>query len=134
MMSIVAWKHIINHIKANQPTPHSIHISKGLLLTVKGASTRYRIYLGEESKEKADIETENQKAIICNDISYLMMEQDVSECILLAESKKDLAYVMKSNALKRNCGESEKNFELLEEHCSALAEKKKEVIVIFLSV
>ena len=39
-----------------------------------------------------------------------MVEQDVSECMLLAESKKDLTYVVKNNALKRK-----KNFELLEE-------------------
>ena len=62
-----------------------------------------------------------------------MMEQDVSECMLLAESKKDLAYAVKSNALKRKCDKSKKNLELLEEQYSALAEKKK-VTVIFLSI
>ena len=62
-----------------------------------------------------------------------MIEQDVSECMLLAESKKDLAYVVKRKALKRKCDESLKNLELLEEQYSALAEKKK-VIVIFLSI
>ena len=35
-----------------------------------------------------------------------MMEQDVSECMLLAESKKYLAYVVKSNALKKKGDES----------------------------
>ena len=62
-----------------------------------------------------------------------MIEQDVSECMLLAESKKDLAYVVNRKALKRKCDESLKNLELLEEQYSALAEKKK-VIVIFLSI
>ena len=37
-----------------------------------------------------------------------MMEQDVSEFMLLDESKKDLTYVMKSNALKVKCDESKK--------------------------
>ena len=55
-MIIVLWKHLINHMKANQLTPHSIDISKYLLLFVKRASTIYRIYLEEESKKKADIE------------------------------------------------------------------------------
>ena len=62
---------------------------KNLLLSVKGAFTRYRIYLEEERKKKADIEAENQKAIISNDMAKLddqcdlikrlitMMEQDV---------------------------------------------------------
>ena len=36
------------------------------------------------------------------------MEQDVSEFMLLDESKKDLAYAMKSNALKGKCNESKK--------------------------
>ena len=45
IISIVARKHIINHMKVNQLTPHSIIISKDLLLSVKGASTRYRVYL-----------------------------------------------------------------------------------------
>ena len=62
---------------------------KNLLLSVKGAFTRYRIYLEEERKKKPDIEAENQKAIISNDMAKLddqcdlikrlitMMEQDV---------------------------------------------------------
>ena len=37
-----------------------------------------------------------------------MVEQDVSECMLLAESKKDLTYVVRNNALKRKCDESRK--------------------------
>ena len=75
---------------ANQLTPHSVDISKDLFLSVEGASTRYRTYLEEESKKKPDIETENQKVIIYNDMKKLkdhcdaikgaitMMEQDVS--------------------------------------------------------
>ena len=70
VMSIVVWKHLINHMKVNQLTPHSIDISKYLLLFVKRASTIYRIYLEEESKKKADIEVENQKA------SYLIIWQN----------------------------------------------------------
>ena len=61
MMSIVARKHIIHHVKAIQLTPHSIDISKG-------ASTRYKIYL--EGESKAEIEAENQKK------SYLMIWQN----------------------------------------------------------
>ena len=133
MMTIVVRKHIINHIKANQLTPDSIDISRDLLLFVKGSSTRYRIYLEEESEKKADIEVENQKAIISNDTAKLkdqcdaikraitMMDQDLGECMLLAESKKDLAYVVKSSALKRKCDESKKDLELLEEQYSSFS-------------
>ena len=80
----------------------------------------WKIYLEEESKKKAEIETEIKNTIIPNDMEKLkdqcdaitrtitMMEQDVSEFILLDESKKNLAYVMKSNALKGKCDESKK--------------------------
>ena len=44
-MSIVAWKHIIKLMKANQLTPHSIDIRKDILLSAKDASTRLKIYL-----------------------------------------------------------------------------------------
>ena len=46
----------------------------------------------------------------CNAIkrAITMMEQDVRECVLLDESKKDLAYLVKSNALKGKCDESKK--------------------------
>ena len=120
MMIVVAWKHIINHMKANQLAPHTIDINKDLLLSVKGASTRHRIYLEKENKKKADTEAENQKVLISNDMAKLkdqcdaikraitIMEQDVSKFMLLAESKKDLAYVVKSNILKKKCDESKK--------------------------
>ena len=80
----------------------------------------WKIYLEEEIKKKAEIETEINNTIIPNDMEKLkdqcdaikrtitMMEQDVSEFMLLDESKKDLAYVMKSNALKAKCDESKK--------------------------
>ena len=84
-------------MKPNQVTPHSIDTSKDLLLSARGASTTYMIYPEEESQKKVHIEAENQKAIISNDMNKFM---------LLAESKKDLAQVVKSNALKGKSDES----------------------------
>ena len=118
MMSIVARKQIINHMKVNQLTPYSIDISKDLLLSVKVASTRYRIYLEKQSKKKTDIEAENHKAIISNVIVKLkdqcdvikraitMTEKDVRECMFLAESIKRFSISCKCNALKRKFDES----------------------------
>ena len=102
MMSIVARKHIVNHIKANQLTRHSIDISKDLLLSVKGSSTRYRMYLEEESKKKVDSEAGNQKAIISNDMAKLKDQCGaIKRAITMMEQD-----VVKSNALKRKCDES----------------------------
>ena len=41
MMSIVAQKHIVNQVKANQLTSHSTDTNKDLLLSAKCASARY---------------------------------------------------------------------------------------------
>ena len=61
-----------------------------------------------------------------------MMEEDVGECMLLAESKKDLAHVTKGNSLKRKCDENKKNLELLEEQYSASGEKKRSYSNLFI--
>ena len=45
----------------------------------------------------------------------------------LAESKQDLLYVIKSNALKRKYNESEANLRVLENQCSDL-EKKRNIL------
>ena len=45
MMSIVAQKHIVNQMKANQLTSHSTDTNKDLLLSSKGASARYRKFI-----------------------------------------------------------------------------------------
>ena len=144
MMSIVAWKQTINHMKVNQLTPYSIDISKDLLLSVKGASTRYRIYLGKKSKKKADIDAENHKAIISNVIVKLkdqcdvikrtitMMEKGMRECVFLAESIKRFSISCKRNALKRKFDESKKNLELREEQYSVLTEKKRSYSHLFI--
>ena len=54
-----------------------------------------------------------------------LMEPDVSECLFLDKSKKDLAYLVNNNAQKRTCDKSKKNIELLEEQYLALADKKR---------
>ena len=120
MMRIVVLKYVINHVETNQPTSHSINISKNLLFSVKSVFSRYRIYLEEEKEKKANTEVENQKAIKSNDMTKLkdqcdsikraitMAEQDVNECVLLAESRKNSAYVVRSNTLKKKCDESNK--------------------------
>ena len=43
----------------------------------------------------------------------------------LAESKQDLLYVIKNNALKRKCNESEADLRVLENQYSGLEKKRK---------
>ena len=57
-------------MKANQLMSHTIDI-KDLLLSVKSACSKYRIYLEEESLKKDESEAENKKAIISDDMVKL---------------------------------------------------------------
>ena len=57
-------------MKANQLMSHTIDI-KDLLLSVKSASSKYRIYLEEESLKKGESEAENKKAVISDDMVKL---------------------------------------------------------------
>ena len=59
-----------------------------------------------------------------------MMQQDMSKCILLDKSKKDLAYIKMSNALKRKCDESKKILNFWKNSIQFQLRKKKEIIVI----
>ena len=59
-----------------------------------------------------------------------MMQQDMSKCILLGKSKKDLAYIKMSNALKRKCDESKKILNFWKNSIQFQLRKKKEIIVI----
>lgn len=137
--SIVARKHIIDHMKSNSLMPYSIEISKDFYSSVKSASHKYREYLEEKKKEKFVGQKENQMLVLVNDMARLrkecdsvkraidLMEKDISESMLLAESKHDLAYVIKGNALKRKCDESKKDLKILEDQYSNLEEKKRKL-------
>ena len=61
-----------------------------------------------------------------------MMEQDVNECMLLAEYENDSAYVVRSSALKGSVMKVKKNLQLLEKQYSALAEKKRSYNHLFI--
>ena len=82
-MSIMVQTQLINHMKVNQLTPHSIDISKDLLLSVKGPSTRYRIYLEEETKKKGDSEAENHTAIISQACDLVQVFVELTFCALV---------------------------------------------------
>ena len=108
-----------------------IEIGKALLLAVKGASSTYKIHHEEEKWVRSN--AKNQKAVTASDMTKLKdqcdsiesdsMEKDVGE-LEQAESKRSGLIFLKGKALKRKCDES-KDGKLLEEHYSALAEKKK---------
>ena len=65
----------------------------------------------------------------CDPIKRIIgiMEKDVSDSMDLAEKKKEWAYAMESNALKRKCEETGEKLKVLEEQYSLLAEKKRKL-------
>ena len=135
--TIIARKHIINHMNSENLKPYTIDIDKTLLLAVKGASLKYKTHLEEKRNEIVKSDAENKKVVLANDMaklkeqcdaikkSIVIMEKDVGESMELAEKKQEWAYVMKSNALKRKCEETRGDLKVLEEQYSVLAEKKK---------
>ena len=75
----------------------------------------------------ADIEELNQKIKIAKK-AIEMMEKEVTECMELAEKKRDLSYVKKGNGLKRKSSETKQKVELLEKQIGELEKKVVKLI------
>lgn len=57
-----------------------------------------------------------------------MMEDEVSECMELAEKKSDLSFIKKGNGLKRKSTETKQEIEMFEKQINELKKKKKELL------
>ena len=49
--SIIARKHTIHHMNANNLKPYTIEIDRALLSAAKGANAKYKMHLEEKRKE-----------------------------------------------------------------------------------
>ena len=116
--------------------PYSIKISKDLYSSVKGPSARYREHFEQKKSEIVISQKEKENEILSNDILKLkkqcdaiksaidIKEKDIGGSLKLAESKQDLLYVIKSNALKRKCDESKADLRDLENQYFDIEKKK----------
>ena len=60
-----------------------------------------------------------------------MMESEIVDCITMAETKNDMSYIIKGNALKRKSEKTREELKLLQKELLKLEEKKKRIIVNF---
>ena len=58
-----------------------------------------------------------------------MMETELNECMQLAEKKKGLSYVLKSNALERKREQTKKELSFLQKEIADLGMKKKNGLI-----
>ena len=116
--SIVAQRMIYDHMISNDLQPQTLSITKGLLLSVGAARSRYDENLNEKRKDKILNEQERKHGSIQKDIfSVTNVQKDLEKiCATLtndfeslmekAEKLGDIAYVVEANGLK--CKRSEK--------------------------
>ena len=59
-----------------------------------------------------------------------MMESEIVDCITMAETKNDMSYIIKGNALKRKSEKTREELKLLQKELLKLEEKKKRIIIV----
>ena len=106
--------------------PYSIEIKKDLYSSVQGVSAGYRVHL--ERREKNEILFNDMLKLKeqCGAIAVNRYNVERHwKSMHLAESKQDLLYVIKTNALKRKYNGSEANLRVLGNQYSDLEKKRK---------
>ena len=116
--------------------PYSIEIKKDLYSSVQGESAGYREHL-ERKKSETVISQKRKKwdsfqwhvkakrAVWCHQAINRYNVERHRKSMHLAESKQDLLYVIKTNALKRKYNGSEANLRVLGNQYSDLEKKRK---------
>ena len=101
----------------------------------KGAS-----HLDDENKEKIQTKDEEKAKYITSDIENLkqklktnhkavsMIEHEYTQCMELAEKKRDLTFVVKGNGLKRKCDQVKEEMKTIEQDVLALEARKKKLL------
>ena len=73
--SIRNKKFMKDHMLANNITPSTIQITKKMQADCKCAWTKYEIYLEQEKKKKREIENDNRKSIIKEEINGVIEKE-----------------------------------------------------------
>lgn len=137
--TIIAKRIIKDHMLFHKLKPHTVEISDALVKSFKGAHMKYKLHLAEKKEKQVLSEAENKALHISNDIENIrsdvrvmekavaMMNIEISECMKLAEEKKDLSYVIKGNGLKRKCEKTQGDISLLQKEIDGLMMKKRKL-------
>ena len=137
--AIVANKVIRDHMVSNGLEPQSIVISNELVWCVSGAHQKYQDYSAQCKDEEKQLKLDQQKSTLLKEIDEVTSKCDQLDKILasleanyvkfveMTESKMELSYVFKANALKRKAVDVKNDIKKMEETLSMLQEKQKKL-------
>ena len=137
--TIVAKKHVLNHMRFHKINPKDINIDKPMIKAVKNSHKLYLIAQEKKLQEKKNTDIENRKLALAGDIKDVQkkcsvlekaikdMADESDKCFKRAEKKNDMSLVIKGNSLKRSCEESRTELLKLEEVQKDLQEKRKKL-------
>ena len=137
--SIVAKKAIRDHMLSNGLEPQSILISNKLIRCASGARQKYQDFLAQRKDEEKQLKLDQQMSKLLKEIDevtskrdqldkiHASLEADYVKFVEMAESKMDLSYVSKGNALKRKPVDVKNDIKKMEETLSMLQEKRKKI-------
>ena len=113
---IVSQRVIKDHMVSKQLQPYTITISSEML-SVKGACSKYQIFLDQQRMESKKKKVDNQLEIIASEEADLknkqelivdactMLDNEFVDCVNAAEKENNMQLVIKANALKRKSNE-----------------------------
>ena len=115
----------------------SIVISNELVQSVSGAYQKYQNYLAQCKDEEKQLKLDQQKSTLLKEINEFTLKRDQLDknhasleagyvkFVEMAESKMDLSYVSKVNALKRKAVDVKNDIKKMEETLSMLQKTQK---------
>ena len=137
--SMVAKKIIKHHMISSKLILESVQIANKLRRFVSTAWQKYGDQLAENKKTKNQECIENQIGILLDEIREVMVKRDQLQktcksleaeyvaSATLAEKEMSMSHVIKANALKRRCVETESEVTKLDEAVLLLEEKKRKL-------
>ena len=135
--SIISRCLITDHMVSNYLQPHTIDISREMMLSIKMAHQKYKdqqkIIAESAKKERNDI----AKNILCEEIKEVqakrdqlkktseMLQNDFVQYVEEAEKKQNISLISKATSMKRKADEKREEVKKLEKTLGILEQKRK---------
>ena len=138
--SLIAQRIIYDHMKSEELNPETTDITKHLVVGVMSAKRKYTAHLEEQKKTKKLSDKEKRQKALQDDIDEVLQKKralekmcdplqvDFENLVSEAETKNDMTYVVKANALKRKVNEKSEEMKKLEETAKEIMAKKRRFV------
>ena len=138
--SLIAQRIIYDHMKSKELNPETIDVTKHFVVGVRSAEQKYTAHMEEQKKTKKLSDKEKRQKAFQDDIDevlqkkralekmYDSLQVDFENLISETETKNDMTYVVKANALKRKVNEKSEEMKKLEETAKKLMAKKRKFV------